>query len=467
MTTKLPQQSLYSQLMGSTHQQLDPPRLSVLNDATIENQILDVQISDIKIGDRFRKEMGDLEALAESIEEDELLQPIGITPENELIFGERRLRAFRDVLHRETIPAIVVDLQSVLLGQIEENVLRKCFTITEQVAIVDSLRNFTHGGDRRSDQARNSKLDSLTLAKACKMVGLSEDTYRRAKLVIEQGIPEVVAAMDSGDMSIHAAQTVAKAPVDEQEQCLKNRPDEGRATARNVQKQIRRIRNRREHENDTAQAIEAAKAGDTIQIHHGSFQDLEQMAGIVPDSVPLICTDIPYTNDFIEQIESLSAFAERVLVPGGTFVSYIGHHRLNEKLALLDRHLSYQWLGASVWEGSGNDVPRLKLVSNSLPIAIYSKGQWNPPRKWSDTLIHEDTEKDWHQWQRPLAEVEKLVGSFSRPGDLVVDPCGGGFTTAIACLKNHRRFVGCDIDMAAVAKGQERLAQERGRRNSS
>ena len=69
-------------------------------------------------------------------------------------------------------------------------------------------------------------------------------------------------------------------------------------------------------------------------------------------------------------------------------------------------------------------------------------------------------EKDWHEWQQPLEEVEKLVDTFSQPGDLVIDPCGGGFTTAIACHRLGRRFVGCDIDKVAVLKGQERLSLE-------
>lgn len=52
----------------------------------------------------------------------------------------------------------------------------------------------------------------------------------------------------------------------------------------------------------------------------------------------------------------------------------------------------------------------------------------------------------------------RFVDTFSQPGDLVVDPCGGGFTTA--CHRLGRRFVGCDIDKVAVLKGQERLALE-------
>jgi ParB-like chromosome segregation protein Spo0J len=50
------------------------------------------------VGNRYRKDFGDLTTLAETIDEHGLLQPIGITEDNVLIFGERRLRAVRDVL---------------------------------------------------------------------------------------------------------------------------------------------------------------------------------------------------------------------------------------------------------------------------------------------------------------------------------------------------------------------------------
>ncbi len=54
-------------------------------------------ISQIKIGSRHRKDIGDLDTLAASIEI-VLLQPIGVTPEMDLIWGLRRLVATRDIL---------------------------------------------------------------------------------------------------------------------------------------------------------------------------------------------------------------------------------------------------------------------------------------------------------------------------------------------------------------------------------
>ncbi len=67
-------------------------------------------------------------------------------------------------------------------------------------------------------------------------------------------------------------------------------------------------------------------------------------------------------------------------------------------------------------------------------------------------------EKDLHAWQQPVTTIEDLVKNFSDPGDLVCDPCAGGFTTALACRNLSRRFVGCDSDKKCAALGQERLA---------
>ena len=66
-------------------------------------------------------------------------------------------------------------------------------------------------------------------------------------------------------------------------------------------------------------------------------------------------------------------------------------------------------------------------------------------------------EKFWHPWQEPLEEVERLVKDFSQPGDQVVDPLGGAFTTAVACKRHDRKCISCDNNEAAVIRGQDRL----------
>lgn len=421
-----------------------------------------VAIDSIRIGtSRHRKDFGDLDALALDIRENGLLQPIGLTPEMTLVFGERRLRACRDVLGWTSIPARTVNVQSIAHGEFAENEMRKQYTPSERYAIVETLRGFEHGGDRRSDQGRNCDYDLLTTTEASGKVGLSKDDFYRVKKVVENGVPELVAEMDSGNLSISAASKLAEATPEEQKAVLAKPNNEERWTAARIDKQLRRVRRAAEITEAEAKTVVPSDVGDAIRLFNCRFQDLEATAGLAPASVQLVCTDIPFGNDFMGQLEELAEFADRVLAPGGVLVSYIGQHRLDEKLAILSKQLTFRWLGTSAWTGVGTPIHMLNGVAKSIPIVLYSKGDWIIKGRWVDTFIDSGQEKDWHPWQRPLAEVENFVHYFSKPGDLVVDPCGGGFTTAIACERTGRRCVSCDVEKASVVRGQERLTLER------
>jgi hypothetical protein len=199
--------------------------------------------------------------------------------------------------------------------------------------------------------------------------------------------------------------------------------------------------------------------GDSIRIFHCPFQTLEQVADLTPASVNLILTDIPYEEAFLPQIDDLGKIAQRVLVEGGLFVTYCGVAYLSRVIASFDKHLTYRWTLPSVWDGDCNLVHSLQVVSQWKPVLLYSKGPWQRRGRWPDVLRVNSKEKQWHPWQQPLEEVERLVRFFSAPGDLVVDPCGGGFTTAEACLRQSRRCVSCDVSSECVSNGLNRLAE--------
>ena len=97
-----------------------------------------VKIADIIIGDRHRKDLGDIAALANSITDTGLLQPIAVTPHLRLVAGHRRLEAVRQLGWAE-IPVHVVDgiddELKALLAEHDENSCRKSFTPSEAVAI--------------------------------------------------------------------------------------------------------------------------------------------------------------------------------------------------------------------------------------------------------------------------------------------------------------------------------------------
>lgn len=48
--------------------------------------------------------------------------------------------------------------------------------------------------------------------------------------------------------------------------------------------------------------------------------------------------------------------------------------------------------------------------------------------------------------QKPLELVQKLIRMYSDEGDLVLDPCMGGGTTALACIREGRDYVGFELN---------------------
>ena len=61
-----------------------------------------VRIDAVKLGDRHRRDLGDVNALVRSIQDIGLLHPIVITPDMELIAGARRLEAYRRIGRTDT-----------------------------------------------------------------------------------------------------------------------------------------------------------------------------------------------------------------------------------------------------------------------------------------------------------------------------------------------------------------------------
>ena len=58
---------------------------------------------------------------------------------------------------------------------------------------------------------------------------------------------------------------------------------------------------------------------------------------------------------------------------------------------------------------------------------------------------------------KPLWLMRALVRDYSRPGDIVCDPCAGAGTTLLAAKLEGRRYVGGDIDAAHAEIARERL----------
>ena len=92
-----------------------------------------VNINDIKIKKRVRRDLGDLEALKNSLRTYGLLNPITINGKYELIAGERRLQAAKQLGWTNINAVVQNNLSEIeeLEMELEENNQRKEFTSEE------------------------------------------------------------------------------------------------------------------------------------------------------------------------------------------------------------------------------------------------------------------------------------------------------------------------------------------------
>ena len=62
-----------------------------------------------------------------------------------------------------------------------------------------------------------------------------------------------------------------------------------------------------------------------------------------------------------------------------------------------------------------------------------------------------------HPTQKPTQLIIQLLNHYTKENDLILDPFTGSFTTAVACHKMQRRFIGAELDKEYFEKGYARL----------
>jgi len=119
---------------------------------------LERSIDSIVVGERQRKDPGDIDALMRSIKEVGLLQPITITPEGVLVCGARRLEAMRRLGWRTLkvwVRSGISDRLSRLLAEQDENAMRKPLSVSEAAALYDELKKlYAEESARRQEASR-------------------------------------------------------------------------------------------------------------------------------------------------------------------------------------------------------------------------------------------------------------------------------------------------------------------------
>lgn len=66
-----------------------------------------------------------------------------------------------------------------------------------------------------------------------------------------------------------------------------------------------------------------------------------------------------------------------------------------------------------------------------------------------------------HPTQKPVDLIAYLIRTYSNEGEVILDNCIGSGTTAIACMRENRHFIGFELNKDYYDKANERIEQEK------
>lgn len=236
---------------------------------------------------------------------------------------------------------------------------------------------------------------------------------------------------------------------------------------------------------------------------------MEFLAGLPDASAGLVIADPPYNigfdggrgwdkvrpeGEWVEWCLSWTAECARILRPGRMLVVWGtlkgGNQFMRYKIAVDDDPglsgllvpeneivWSYNWGGRSkrnfarkheyawCWRKAGADLlfhaddvrVERKMKVNPRDGKAFAKGTI-PTCVWERN--NHTTSADfcgWHPTTKNIGLLQRMVRAWSDAGDLVVDPFSGSGSTAIAALREGRRFAGSEIDGEYVRMSEERI----------
>ena len=170
---------------------------------------------------------------------------------------------------------------------------------------------------------------------------------------------------------------------------------------------------------------------------------------------------------------------KRVLKPTGSIYLHADNHAIHYLRVLMDSIFgSNRFQNEIIWSYGLGGSSRKQFSRKHDNLLFYSKGSqytfekpmivatsqklrgqkkgatdvWDIP-----SLNNMANERTGYPTQKPLALLDRILGSSSAEGDMVLDPFCGSGTTLIAAQLLHRRWCGIDASPSAVSVCMERL----------
>jgi site-specific DNA-methyltransferase (adenine-specific) len=211
--------------------------------------------------------------------------------------------------------------------------------------------------------------------------------------------------------------------------------------------------------NQTSTPANTVVHGDCIEIMHS----------LPANSIDFILTDPPYLVHYRDR-ENRSihndsnadwlkpAFAEafRVLQPDHFMVSFYGWTQV-DKFFDAWRSAGFRIVGHLVFRKQYTSKARFLQYQHEQAYLLAKGNPALPEHAIPDVIDMPYSGNKLHPTQKPIPALKPLIESFTKRGDLVLDPFCGSGSTLLAAKILKRRYLGIELDATYHAAATKRL----------
>lgn len=145
----------------------------------------------------------------------------------------------------------------------------------------------------------------------------------------------------------------------------------------------------------------------------------------------------------VEQIERVLCPSGHLMLWADKFTIASGHH-----LRYFARATTLRLVDLIAWNKLRPGMGRRSRGVTEF-VVVLQKEPTRAKGVWTDHALRdcwlESADRAIHPHAKPHVLTERLIRAVTKRGDLVVDPCAGGYGVLEACRASGREFVGCDL----------------------
>jgi len=427
---------------------------------------VEISIDKIRIGQRTRKNNGDIAALAKSISDIGLLHPIVIDPDYNLIAGQRRIEAHKH-LGRNTIEARIVDnlrdAYKLIKAERDENVCRMNFTPTEAVEVKKVLEPL----ERAAAAARIAK----------NQFGANSINTGPGKLPEPTGESrdKVAASVGMSASTLKKAEEVCEA-YNQQPDLFREIIEEMDKTGNvsKANKKMKRILYEQRAEKENNEPVEIAPHGIDVQygdiwqlgnhkIMCGDAYNNKDVAALMDgEKVTALISDPPYGIEYKPDWNKWDGSPSTFSTVTGDDKRFDPHPFLSYPVVALFGANYFSDLlpigGWICWD-KRTDSSKDEMFGSAFELAWY-RSKHTTRKSLMIRILHGgvvnadskdgNNQKRFVATQKPVLLIETILDRITSRQDIIYDPFIGSGSTLLACENKGRKSYAMDIEPSCV-----------------